>query len=288
MAFSPATGLAYIPAQDFGIPFAAAPDEAIKPGVYNTGGRMAGGTSMGAADLARAYGTMKGYLIAWDPVARKVAWRREMPAPFNGGILATAGGLLFEGTVDRSVNAFDARNGRLLWSFPAQAGISAPPITYSLDGVQYVAVMVGYGGGWPMLGGQLALKAGQITGPNRLLVFRLGGKATLPPQAEPRAAPLDPPADTASAQQIASGDGVYGRYCLRCHGAAAVSASFVPDLRHSAFLRSEQAMRQVVLGGLLKEQGMPQFSSVMDESEFAAVRAYLIHRANEDKKAGVP
>lgn len=283
MAFSPDTGLVYIPAQDMGLPFEADADPDPKAGVYNTGTSMKGGSAMPPADLKNIFASMKGYLIAWDPRASKIAWRREMEAPFNGGILATAGGLIFEGNTSRTLVAYDANDGKTLWTFNAQVAISAPPISYALDGEQYVAVLAGYGGGWPMLGGQLALKAGPGVWPNRLLVFKLDGKAKLPSVTPRQQLPLDPPEDNAPAALIAKGDGLYGRYCLRCHGAAAVSASFVPDLRRSPYLHD--GLEAIVLNGALEDLGMPRFDTVLNSADVRAVRAYLIRRANEDKQS---
>lgn len=283
MAFSPETGLVYIPVQDMGIPFRREADIARKAGVYNTGSQMVGGAAMNAADLKNAMTQMKGYLIAWDPVGRKVAWRREMAATFNGGILATAGGLVFQGNGERKLVAYDAKDGKPLWSFDAQTSIVAPPIAYAIDGVQYIAVMAGWGGAWPMLGGQFAEQPVNGVGTNRLLIFRLGGSARLPaPEAIP-AMPLDPPADTAPAALIAKGDGLYGQYCLRCHGIGAVSASMVPDLRHSAMIADGDSLDQILIGGVLAPLGMPSFKGVLTSADTAAIRAYLIHRANSDK-----
>ncbi len=286
MAYSPRTRLVYIPVQDIGLPFGADADPVARPGVYNTGAAMTGGEAMDRATLAAVHQSMTSTLLAWDPVARRPAWRQEMAAPFNGGVLATAGGLVFAGTADRKLNAFDARDGKRLWSFDAGVGISAPPISYAIDGVDYVAVMAGYGGGWAMLGGQLAQKGGSTRGRNRLLVFRLDGKAVLPRAEVAERPPLDPPADTAPATLVAQGDGLYGRYCLRCHGAAAISASFVPDLRHSALLH--EGMEAVLLDGVLADQGMPSFRGILTAPQVAAIRGYLIHRANQDKAAGRP
>lgn len=283
MAYSPETGLVYIPVQDMGLPFEGEADIARKAGVYNSGTRMTGGAAMNAADLAGAKAQMKGYLLAWDPAGRKVAWKREMAATFNGGVLATAGGLILQGNGDRKLAAYDAKDGKILWSFDAQTGIVAPPITYAIDGVQYIAVMVGWGGAWPMLGGQFAEQPANAVGPNRLLVFRLDGKAHLPAPEAAIAVPLDPPADKASPAIVARGDGLYGQYCLRCHGIGAVSASMVPDLRRSGFLADSDSLDRIVIDGALAPVGMPSFKDVLTGTDVAAIRAYLVHRANSDK-----
>lgn len=228
------------------------------------------------------YADMKGYLIAWDPVRQEARWRVDEVAPFNGGVLATGGGLVFAGNTARELVAYDEATGRKLWSFDAQTGIMAPPITYAIDGVQYIAVMAGWGGGWPLTGGVMALQAGRSIGPNRLLMFRLEGTARLPPFTPPdvprQSIVTSMPADTAA---IARGDLLYGRFCLRCHGSGAVSAGPYPDLRVSRIVMDE-AFHRIVLDGALAAQGMPGFTGQMTRDEVDDVRAYLARRSYED------
>lgn len=282
MAYSPQTGLVYIPVQEFGMPFTADPGQRVIDGVYNTGTEMIGGAALKQADLEEARAGLKGYLVAWDPVARRAVWKQEMATNLNGGLLATAGGLVFGGTGDKTFAAYDASTGEQLWSFPSQTGIVAAPISYALDGEQYIAIMAGWGGAWPMLGGQFAELPYNGVGPNRLLVFKLGGTASLPDAAPAARVEAElPPQDAASAT-IAEGDALYGRFCLRCHGGAAVSASMVPDLRYSAFL-ADDGFNAVVLGGAFASQGMPGFEGKLTQREVDTIRAYIIHRAREDR-----
>jgi alcohol dehydrogenase (cytochrome c)/quinohemoprotein ethanol dehydrogenase len=282
MAFSGRTGLVYIPAQDVGMPFAPNPAEKQIIGAYTSGVAMSGGGAMDAAARQALYADMKGYLIAWDPVMQRARWKVAQAAPFNGGVLTTGGGLVFAGNTARKLAAYDDMTGRQLWSFDAQTGIMAPPITYRLDGAQYIAVMAGWGGGWPLTGGVMALQAGKAIGPNRLLVFKLGGAARLPaftplPAIEEpivRAMPAD-------AGAIARGDLLYGRFCLRCHGSGAVSAGAYPDLRSSKLVMSD-ALRQIVLDGALVGQGMPRFAGMLSANDLIAIRTYLAKRSFED------
>lgn len=291
MAFNPSTGLVYLPVMEMGIPFAPAAPSTPVAGVYNTGTAMQGGSSFSPDQLKAMNQQNRGYLVAWNPATGKAAWKTSLAAPFNGGVLTTAGGLVFQGNGSREIAAYDARNGRRLWSFNAQTGIAAAPMTYQLNGVQYVAVMAGWGGAWPMLGGQLAQQPVNGVGPNRLLVFRLGGKAHTPATPAAPRAKLVPPAPTGTAEQIALGDRRYGEMCLRCHGIAAVSASMVPDLRHSGVIGSPEMLREIVLGGLLKARGMPAFTQALTPAEVETIRAYIIHRARADSlpvKTGRP
>jgi alcohol dehydrogenase (cytochrome c)/quinohemoprotein ethanol dehydrogenase len=283
MAFSPDTGLVYIPAQDTGMPYAPE-DEEPQLGAYSSGVAIRGGGRMNEGQIEALYADMHGYLVAWDPVTQREVWRHDLAAPFNGGVLATGGGLVFQGNVEGRLVAYDARDGSELWSFDAQTGIVARPITYRLDGIQYVAVMAGYGGGWPLTGGLMALQAGNAIGPNRLLVFRLDGEAQLPEPPERTVSPLDPPDIAVLVADVARGDFLYGRYCMRCHGAGAVSAGAYPDLRRTPLL-GEEAFEGVVLGGALAPRGMPGFARQLTRHDLAAIRAYLVSRAREDREA---
>jgi len=282
MAFSPRTGLVYIPAQDVGMPFAPNAAEKQVIGAYSSGVAMAGGGAMSEADRKALYAGMKGYLIAWDPVRQQARWKVDQAAPFNGGVLATGGGLVFAGNTARRLVAYDDETGKALWSFDVQTGILAPPVTYRLEGKQYVAVMAGWGGGWPLTGGVMALQAGKSIGPNRLLVFALGGKANLPlyeaPQTPREPIVAAPPRDKAA---MAQGDALFGRYCLRCHGSGAVSAGAYPDLRLSPLVMDDAFFR-ILLDGALAEQGMPGFEGKLTRKDVEAIRAYLARRSYED------
>jgi alcohol dehydrogenase (cytochrome c)/quinohemoprotein ethanol dehydrogenase len=282
MAFSPRTGLVYIPAQDVGMPFAPNADEKQVVGAYTSGVAMAGGGAMDDAARKALYAGMKGYLIAWDPVKQKARWKVDQAAPFNGGVLVTGGGIVLQGNTARQFVAYDDTSGQRLWSFDAQTGIMAPPITYNVDGTQFIAVMAGWGGGWPLTGGVMALQAGRSIGPNRLLVFALDGKARLPDFAQPPLG-MTPivnklPADVRS---IVDGDLLYGRYCLRCHGSGAVSAGAYPDLRLSPVVMDD-AFYRVVLEGALSSEGMPSFAGKLQPKDVVAIRAYLAKRSYED------
>jgi quinohemoprotein ethanol dehydrogenase len=164
--------------------------------------------------------------------------------------------------------------------------VMAPPVTYRIDGVQYLAVSAGWGGGWPLTGGVMALQAGDSTGPNRLLVFKLDGSAKLPPAPQRQMVRTAPPPDRGSTAEVARGDALYGRNCLRCHGSGAVSAGPYPDLRWTPLLTGE-GFDQVVLGGALKQRGMPGFGSSLTPADLQALRAYLIRRAHQDHAKGL-
>ena len=271
MAFNPKTGLVYIPAQEIPMTYIAVKD--FKP------------TSMGwnigvATNNPR---DVRGYLLAWDPVSQREVWRANYLGPWNGGVLTTAGNLVVQGNAAGDFSVYRADTGEKLWSTPAQTPVMAAPITYEIDGEQYIAVLAGWGGAYPLLQGRDSGKSGNERNVSRMLVFKLGGSATLP-QLEPRQLVLNPPADTADAATVATGGALFGRFCSVCHGDSAVGGGVVPDLRASSFLGND-FFYEIVLNGAMKDNGMAPFKSILDHQKAESIRAYVIHRANEDKRA---
>jgi quinohemoprotein ethanol dehydrogenase len=225
-----------------------------------------------------------GSLLAWDPVRQKEAWRVVHAGPWNGGTLTTAGNLVFQGTANGRFVAYAADSGSKLWEAPAGTGVIAAPITYSVDGEQYVSVMAGWGGIFALYGGDAAASNDVRSIDGRLLTFKLGGTATLPP---PKPVPLRPWAFTAppsaSAQVIAQGEVLFARNCMACHGAGAVGGGVTPDLRHIS-PETRAGFAAIVRDGALRTRGMPQFAKLGDE-DVAAILAYLQKRAAEEKAA---
>lgn len=289
MAYSPTENLVYIPAFEAGMMYA--PESDWKP---DTARGFNVGFNLGAGDVPadegfrkQVAGTLKGMLVAWDPVAQKPRWTVEHPGPWNGGLLATGGGLVFQGTAGSEFNAYDAATGTKLWSFAAQTGVVAPPVTYTVNGEQYVAVLAGWGGAYALsVDGDLINRKAPVRNISRLLVFKLGGTAKLPPEPALADIPLDPPPSTASAEVIAVGQAKYGRYCAVCHAPGAVGSTVLPDLRRAGSLESAAAWSAVVHDGALKSNGMASFAGSLSKSEIEAIRAYVIKRANEDKTLG--
>jgi alcohol dehydrogenase (cytochrome c)/quinohemoprotein ethanol dehydrogenase len=289
MAFHPGEGLVYIPVIEAGFPYVPeanwVPDRnrGFNVGIDQGAGAM-------PADLAvreGAAGGVKGALVAWDPVTNSQRWRVEFPGPWNGGLLATGGGLVFEGLASGHMAAFNAANGTELWRYPVQTGVVAPPITYELDGEQYLAVMAGWGGIWALApGGILNETSGAVPNISRLLVFKLGATATLPPAPPLARRPLDPPAFAGTEAQATAGAYDYGRYCGACHGDAAIGSTVLPDLRRSPVIESAQVWQQIVHDGLLKDRGMVSFAPSLSPEAIENVRQYVIMRANQDKTLG--
>jgi len=225
-------------------------------------------------------GSVGGRLVAWDPIQQKEAWSIKRPEPWNGGVLSTAGNLVFEGTAIGNFEAYRADTGEKIWSVAAQTGVMAGPIAYEVNGEEYVAVLAGWGGAFPLAAGELALKAGPIRNVSRMLAFKIGGQASLPPLPEIEKPDLHPPPATASAADVARGAEMYQRYCAMCHGDVAVSGNVLPDLRYSSTIANDQWF-EIVLGGLLKPNGMVSFEKELTRHDAEAIRAYVIARANQ-------
>ncbi|QZD86736.1 PQQ-dependent dehydrogenase, methanol/ethanol family [Qipengyuania psychrotolerans] len=286
MAYHPGENLVYIPAFEAAMLYA--PEENWKPDMargFNVG------FDLGAGDLPpdqgirrEVQGTIKGRLVAWDPVAQKPRWTVEHPGPWNGGVLATGGGLVFQGNSGSEFAAYNAATGDKLWSFAAQTGVVAPPMTYTVNGEQYVAVLAGWGGAFALsVDGELIDNMRPVRNISRLLVFKLGAQEQLPAEPDFALAPLDPPPSRASSATIEQGRAKYARYCAVCHAPAAVGSTELPDLRRSGALDNGEAWSQIVHGGVLKDNGMASFAKSLSKDEIEAIRQYVIKRANEDK-----
>lgn len=283
MSFSPQTGLVYIPINDVGFKYKSVAHFEPKKLAANWGiDPVAVGMPQDPKIKKAILESVRGKLVAWDPVQQKQAWAIERPGPWNGGTLATAGNLVFEGTAGGRFEAYRADSGEKLWSFDAQTGVMAGPITYTVNGEQYVAVEAGWGGVFPLVTGVVAFKSGEVRNVSRMLVFKLGGKASLPPLPEIEAPKLNPPASMASAATIHKGEAIFQRYCSVCHGDVAVGGGVLPDLRYSDTLASD-GWFHVVLGGILQTNGMVSFKEELSHEDAAAIRAYVIFRANQSK-----
>jgi glucose dehydrogenase/cytochrome c5 len=281
MSFSPKTNLVYLPAQE--VPGVYGTDDkfAFNSGEWNT----ATNTDLNTIPsdpkaLAAMKNAFKGYLIAWDPVAQKEVWRAAHKGPWNGGTLATAGGLVFQGTADGFFNAYDAANGKPLWSRETYAATLAGPMTYTVDGEQYVAVGAGFGSVYYLVAGFAVDRMGTPAN-GRIVVYKLGGTATLPKPDLPKRVMPKPPAVTAAADVVARGHSTYNHYCLVCHGYDAISGGVIPDLRYSPVIGNAAAFKDVVLDGARKDAGMVSFAKSVSPADAEAVRAYLIKAAND-------
>lgn len=279
MSFSPKTNLAYIPANDMPFPYQVQPE----PYTSDPRGDYASGTTQMRKLTRFPAGLAKGALIAWDPVGQREVWLVNQSDAGNGGVLSTAGNLVFQGTSDGYFRAYDAESGRQLWQMATQSSVIAPPVSFGIGNDQYIAVNVRAGGVWGLINAEAAQRSGfDLRVPGRLLVFKLGGKQKL--QVLPRTEAASAPpmlAASATTQFLARGETLYASYCSRCHGPAGVGNTILPDLRRSQLVWGPE-LDAILLEGALLGAGMPQFRGAIAESEVDAIRQYLIQMANED------
>jgi len=291
MSLHPKTGLVYLPVSNMGYVFGGDPEWKFKQGSWNTGLDMSVFESFGEAESTEGWGA---YLIAWDPVAKREVWRHTHRTAFNGGTLSTGDDLLFEGSADGRFVAYRASDGTQLWESPVGTGAMAGPVTYVANGEQYVAVAAGWGGSFGLSGGEAALLAG-VRGGGRVLAWKLGGTAVVPPGKAPLG-PVPAPAYqvTATDQEKRKGSVLYHTQCSACHGPGAIGGgSAVPDLRyldatqHSLFAKT-------VLGGLHEPAGMPRFDDLLSADDVRLIQAYVLqqaakgHAAEKTQKRGGP
>ena len=276
-SYSPITGLVYVPTLDM-------------PAVYGDKGITRelwspilftpsyAGLAVGDADVPADAG--KSILKAWDPKTQRAAWQIETAGISNGGTLVTAGNLVFQGLADGYLHAYSADKGEDLWKFFAGTAVTGVPITYSVEGEQYLTITAG-----PLNGATGGFGAASAqwgwdprVHPRRLLTFKLDGRARIPPTPPPRKAqPLlaaefqvDPAKATAGATEFLR--------CLLCHGPGAVAGGTAPDLRASAIPLSSDAFAAIVRGGMLVERGMPRFEELSD-AQLESLRHYIRSKA---------
>ena len=208
------------------------------------------------------------WLTAWDPVTQKEVWRATEGVA-NSGTMTTAGNLVFQGTGRSNFTAFRADNGQKVWSAEAGASVTAGSISYESGGTQHIAVVAG---------------APRAAGGNRLLVYKLGGKAVLPPTPPPAPPVVYAPANFGDAAMVARGQDLYQQNCSLCHENGRGMGGF-PDLRYSAMLQSDAAFKAIVIDGVLTENGMLSFAKALTPQDAEAIRAHLTKLANDVKNA---
>ncbi|MEP3050990.1 MAG: PQQ-dependent dehydrogenase, methanol/ethanol family [Erythrobacter sp.] len=284
MSFNPETGLVYFPVMIAGYPYNAlkSTEFEYRPGAWNTGENPATISMPEDPEIrAQIRASTQSKLIAWDPVKQEEVWSVPMATPWNGGTLSTAGELVFHGNGEGYFSAYSAQTGEKLWEQNVSTGIVAPPITYAIDGKQYISVATGWGGIMTLNMGELLSKGAPPT-VNRIVTFALDGTAQLPMPDKPSLV-LNPPPHEASEQTIAAGRLAYNKNCWMCHGDTGVNNGGVPNLRYSGTISDPNVFAAFVLGGIAEERGMPNFTDYMTETEVEQVRVYMIKRANDLK-----
>jgi quinohemoprotein ethanol dehydrogenase len=280
MAFNPNSGLVYIPTMTM-------------PGSYDDRGidlkayrapqnpfTLHGGLNIDTtSEIPADAGTSS--LVAWDPVGKKTVWRVEQPGGWYGGTLTTAGNLVFQGRADGKLVAYSADKGKPLWTFDAQVGIVGTPISYWVDGRQYVSILAGFGGSG-LVFGEMVRRFGwdYRSQKRRLLTFVLDGTQSLPapgPRAQTNFIDALDYRPNPTLEQLGSRIFV-SKSCYACHGFGAIAAGGAPDLRASAIVTDQSSFDRVVIKGALESAGMPKFYE-LTPAETGAIRQYILSRA---------
>jgi quinohemoprotein ethanol dehydrogenase len=279
MSFNRDTGLVYIPQQVTMEHFDPVDEpKPVRTAVPNLGIKIPRGP-MTVAEAAKIRETYRGNLVAWDPVKQEARWTVPYDNIHNGGTLSTAGNLVFQGTADGRVVAYAAASGDKLWEQEVSTGVVAGPITYEVDGEQYVAFNAGWGGAFPITFGALSRFAGVVPD-SRLYVFKLDGKATMPEIRRMDWQPPSPPPLTADAATVAEGEVLFRNHCGVCHGLEAMGGTIIPDLRYMSEQTHEEFL--AILAGLRSNKGMPPFiPTLLTQEQGKAIRQYIIKRAHD-------
>jgi quinohemoprotein ethanol dehydrogenase len=222
-------------------------------------------------------------LIAWNPVTQKKLWSVPTAGTWGGGVMSTEGGLVFQGQVNGTFAAYDSSTGAKLWSFGAGDAVTGSPMSYEVDGNQYITVLSGPLGGTPAAVPQNMRFGWRYGDPRRVLTFALNGDDKLPPTTRPAERPVVS-SEPIDGQLAVRGAGLYAAHCQHCHGAGVVSGAAAPDLRYSAIISSKDAMYSVVHSGALEGRGMPKFDEFTDV-DVEAIRNYVACQANPDAAA---
>lgn len=267
MAYSRATGLVYIPVMD--MPVLVKLDSEV---------------AVGGVDIEWYYGPdhglpFKGTLVAWDPLRQRARWRVDVGPPYEGGVLATAGNVVFQGTTTRQFVAYRADTGERLWSMDLGSSVLGAPSTVLVDGTQLVLVAAGSGTS-SSLGYFMKLGGGNPGGPARLFAFKLGGNASVPQENSPATALPRPALPRPEARLVRAGYIVWSRNdCDVCHGYEAIGGvGSVPDLRRSAIVMGP-GFGHVVIDGVFNAAGMPVFRDAIRSDEIEPLRAYIVEQA---------
>ncbi len=287
MSFNPENGLVYIPVIEWPMVFSYAPKGYV-PGAWNDNNPILPDLGEGSDSDVRQRGEARmpilnlDYLVAYDPLKQEEKWRIATSAEpeQSGGVLSTAGNLVFQGDASGFLHVYSADSGAALAHINVGTGIMAAPISYSIDGQQYVAVMAGVGGAaaWVYSKGSAAYRYGNA---GRVVAFKLGGgDVPLPPRVNRNQPIPEPPEVPASWETIEHGEALFHEVrCSGCHGIGS-GPGIVPDL---AMMTPEKhdLFDEIVLDGMLEPLGMAGFSDTLSPEDVHAIHAYVVSESRK-------
>jgi quinohemoprotein ethanol dehydrogenase len=217
----------------------------------------------------------RGLIRAVEPMTGKVVWEKETNSLWDGGILSTGGNLVFRGDSAGFLNVYAADTGELLKRVEVGSSIMAAPMTYRIEGTQYVSVMAGYGGGVLFLPFPQTSAAYRYGNEGRIITFKLDGARPPLPQLVAEAPVEEPPPRDGNPKTVAQGELLYNRYCSRCH---AFGRGIVPDLRRLS-RATDAIFYDIVLRGAYQAKGMARWDDVLTSEDAQAIHSYLIGQA---------
>jgi quinohemoprotein ethanol dehydrogenase len=297
MSFNPTTGLVYIPVIDAPSVWIDLPQNGGRLGFVNgflSAMSLFPDTAYDAGELKPFYGPlpdlkvleatrkvklMRELLRAWDPLAGRIVWEQETSSGmrgYDGGAMSTAGGVVFQGCGNGAFRAYAADSGKILKTIQTGNHIMSAPVTYAVNGVQFVAVQTGYGGTGLSVGGIPSSSAAfQFNNSNRIIAFKLGGGQTPLPGIQKDASFPTPPANNATNVEIEAGEVTFAAECSRCH---TLGRNITPDLRRMS-PETHAIFRQILLGGAFAAKGMESFEDILSAKDVDNIHAYLIDQS---------
>ena len=279
MAFNPKTKLVYIPAREQSMMYGNEKDFVYDKDYWSLGiGIGVGGNPANPTNMDPKFPKSFGKLIAWDPVQNKEVWSKVEKTVWNSGVLTTSD-LVFQGNAEGDFNALDARTGQVLWTKNLGTGIVAPPITYLVDGVQYVTIAVGWGGA-----SGIANRNTEQINPGTVYTFAIGKNTAMPVfEKQAKKEYLTLPVEITEAQ-VEKGGNLFGKYCSACHNLNAGNpGGNIPNLTYS-HPDIMGAFHQIVGDGIFLPKGMPKFKGRLSDVDISNIKGFILSSAKKNRE----
>ena len=186
--------------------------------------------------------------------------------------------LVFQGTADGRLVAYNAKEGTNIWEYEIGSGIIAPPVTYEVDGRQYLSIAVGWGGGIPALWA----RATEALKPGTVYTFAIGTKEPLPDYENLGRTEMVNMEYKANEEEWNEGRLLYDRHCVMCHGFVGMNGGSIPNLAYTTEARLN-ILDGILLQGAYVEKGMPNFSDRLSEEDVQLIKNYILAEVGKIK-----